>query len=114
MDFSTYLKQYPNAEGRFGKFGGAYLPEKPVPAFEEITQAYMTICHSSQFVKELRRISKEFQGRPTPVYHCERLFRKLGNCQIYLKREDFNHTGAHKFNHCMGEGLLAKFMGKKH
>ena len=50
MDFSTYLKQYPNAEGRFGKFGGAYLPEKLVPAFEEITQAYMTICHSSQFV----------------------------------------------------------------
>ncbi len=113
MDFSTYLKQYPNEEGRFGKFGGAYLPEKLVPAFEEITQAYMTICHSSQFVNELRRIRKEFQGRPTPVYHCERLSRKLGNCQIYLKREDLNHTGAHKLNHCMGEGLLAKFMGKK-
>ena len=59
------------------------------------------------------RIRREFQGRPTPVYHCETLSRKLGNCQIYLKREDLNHTGAHKLNHCMGEGLLAKFMGKK-
>ncbi len=113
MDFLTYLKKYPNEEGRFGRFGGAYLPEKLIPAMEEITQAYMTICHSSQFVNELRRIRKEFQGRPTPVYHCERISRKLGNCQIYLKREDLNHSGAHKLNHCMGEGLLAKFMGKK-
>ena len=113
MDFTRYLKEHPNAEGRFGRFGGAYLPEQLIPAFEEITQAYMTICHSSQFIHELRRIRKEFQGRPTPVYHCERLSRKLGNCQIYVKREDLNHTGAHKLNHCMGEGLLAKFMGKK-
>ena len=81
-----------------------------VPAFEEIADAYQTICHSSQFINELRRIRKEFQGRPTPVYHCERLSKKIGNCQIYLKREDLNHTGAHKLNHCMGEGLLAKFM----
>ncbi|MBR4642967.1 MAG: tryptophan synthase subunit beta [Selenomonadaceae bacterium] len=113
MDYSTYLKKYPSADGRFGKFGGAYLPPQLVPAMEEITQAYLTICHSSQFINELRRIRREFQGRPTPVYHCEKLSRKLGNCQIYLKREDLNHTGAHKLNHCMGEGLLAKFMGKK-
>ena len=113
MDFKRYLKEYPNKEGRFGKFGGAYLPEKLVPAFEEINEAYLTICHSSQFINELRRIRREFQGRPTPVYHCERLSRKIGNCQIYLKREDLNHSGAHKLNHCMGEGLLAKFMGKK-
>jgi len=113
MDYSTYLKKYPSKSGRFGRFGGAYLPEQLVPAMEEITQAYLTICHSSQFINELRRIRKEFQGRPTPVYHCETLSRKLGNCQIYLKREDLNHTGAHKLNHCMGEGLLAKFMGKK-
>ena len=110
MDFKRYLKEYPNKEGRFGKFGGAYLPEKLVPAFEEINEAYLTICHSSQFINELRRIRREFQGRPTPVYHCERLSRKIGNCQIYLKREDLNHSGAHKLNHCMGEGLLAKFM----
>ena len=113
MDYSTYLKKYPSEDGFFGKFGGAYLPPQLVPAMEEITQAYLTICHSSQFINELRRIRKEFQGRPTPVYHCENLSRKLGNCQIYLKREDLNHSGAHKLNHCMGEGLLAKFMGKK-
>lgn len=113
MDYRRYLKDYPDANGRFGKFGGAFLPDELLPAFAEIAEAYQTICHSSQFISELRRIRKEFQGRPTPVYHCERLSRKIGNCQIYLKREDLNHTGAHKLNHCMGEGLLAKFMGKK-
>ena len=113
MDFTKYLKEYPNAEGKFGSYGGAYLPEQLVPAMKEIEQAYLTICHSSQFISELRRIRREFQGRPTPVYHCERLSRMIGNCQIYLKREDLNHSGAHKLNHCMGEGLLAKFMGKK-
>lgn len=113
MDFRRYLKDYPDKNGRFGVYGGAYLPQELEPAFREIADAYQTICHSSQFINELRRIRKEFQGRPTPVYHCERLSRKLGNCQIYLKREDLNHTGAHKLNHCMGEGLLAKFMGKK-
>ncbi len=115
MDYSTYLKNYPSKDGRFGRFGGAYLPEHLVAAMEEINNAYLTICHSSQFISELRRIRREFQGRPTPVYHCEKLSRKLGDgrCQIYLKREDLNHTGAHKLNHCMGEGLLAKFLGKK-
>ena len=113
MDYSTYLKNYPSKDGRFGKYGGAYLPPHLVPAMQEINEAYLTICHSSQFINELRRIRKEFQGRPTPVYHCERLSRMIGKCQIYLKREDLNHTGAHKLNHCMGEGLLAKFMGKK-
>jgi len=113
MEFTSYLKNYPDSEGKFGNYGGAYLPPELIPAMKEIDDAYMTICHSSQFVSELRRIRREFQGRPTPVYHCERLSRKIGNCQIYLKREDLNHTGAHKLNHCMGEGLLAKFMGKK-
>ena len=113
VDYRTYLRHYPDRNGRFGPYGGAYLTEELVPAFEEIAAAYQTICHSSQFISELRRIRKEFQGRPTPVYHCERLSRTIGNCQIYLKREDLNHTGAHKLNHCMGEGLLAKFIGKK-
>ena len=113
VDYRTYLRHYPDRNGRFGPYGGAYLTEELVPAFEEIADAYQTICHSSQFSSELRRIRKEFQGRPTPVYHCERLSRTIGNCQIYLKREDLNHTGAHKLNHCMGEGLLAKFIGKK-
>ena len=113
VDFNTYLQEYPNKEGYFGQYGGAFLPPELVPAFEEITEAYQTICHSAKFINELRRIRKEFQGRPTPVYHCERLSGMLGTTQIYLKREDLNHTGAHKLNHCMGEGLLAKFMGKK-
>jgi len=111
--FESYLQFNPTPDGRFGKYGGAYLPDELIPAFEEITEAYNTICNSAQFINELRRIRKEFQGRPTPVYHCERLSRKIGGAQIYLKREDLNHSGAHKLNHCMGEGLLAKFMGKK-
>ncbi|MFI3254647.1 MAG: tryptophan synthase subunit beta [Eubacteriales bacterium] len=113
MNYHSYLKDYPNKEGYFGDYGGAVLPPELVVAFEEITEAYQTICHSSKFINELRRIRKEFQGRPTPVYHCERLSNKLGKAQLYLKREDLNHTGAHKLNHCMGEGLLATFMGKK-
>ncbi|NMA08512.1 MAG: tryptophan synthase subunit beta [Clostridiales bacterium] len=112
-DFENYIKEYPTRDGRFGPYGGAYLPPELVPAFEEIDEAYRTICHSAQFISELRRIRKEFQGRPTPVYHCARLSNLLGKTQIYLKREDLNHSGAHKLNHCMGEGLLAQFMGKK-
>lgn len=112
-DFDRYLKDYPDKDGYFGEYGGAFVSDELKPAFIEINKAYQEICHSAQFINELRRIRKEFQGRPTPVYHCERLSRQFGSCQIYLKREDLNHTGAHKLNHCMGEGLLAKFMGKK-
>ena len=97
--FENYLKEFPDDNGYFGEFGGAYLPPELVPAFEEASNAYEAICHSAQFINELRRIRKEFQGRPTPVYHCERLSGLFGNCQIYLKREDLNHTGAHKLNH---------------
>ena len=111
--YETYLKEYPDRNGRFGPYGGQYLPPELEAAFVEIDNAYETICHSAKFISELRRIRREFQGRPTPVYHCERLSRHLGKCQIYLKREDLNHTGAHKLNHCMGEGLLAQYMGKK-
>ena len=113
VNFATFLKHYPDKNGYFGRYGGAYLPDELVPAFNEINDAYQTICKSSKFIQELRRIRKEFQGRPTPVYHCDRLSKSVGKCQIYLKREDLNHTGAHKLNHCMGEGLLASFMGKK-
>lgn len=111
-EFDNYLKEYPTKDGYFGEFGGAFLPPELVPAFKEADEAYEAICHSAKFINELRRIRKEFQGRPTPVYHCERLSKIFGSCQIYLKREDLNHTGAHKLNHCMGEGLLAKYMGK--
>lgn len=113
MDFSNYLRNYPDKNGYFGEYGGIVLDDELKQAMLEVETAYRTIAHSAQFINELRRIRKEFQGRPTPVHHCERLSRELGTSQIYLKREDLNHTGAHKLNHCMGEGLLAKFMGKK-
>ncbi len=112
-DFDNYLKQFPDERGYYGRHGGAFLAPELEPAFVEINDAYETICRSAKFINELRRIRREFQGRPTPVYHCERLSNLLGRCQIYLKREDLNHTGAHKLNHCMGEGLLAQYMGKK-
>ena len=112
-DFTTYFKNYPDANGYFGKYGGSYIPPELQAAMEEITEAYFTICKSSKFVSELRRIRREFQGRPTPVSYLERLSSPLGNVQLYVKREDLNHTGAHKLNHCMGEALLAKYMGKK-
>lgn len=112
-DFSTYFKNYPDADGYFGKYGGSYIPPELQAAMDEITEAYFTICKSSKFVSELRRIRREFQGRPTPVSYLERLSSTLGNVQLYVKREDLNHTGAHKLNHCMGEALLAKYMGKK-
>ena len=113
VDFAVYTKTTPSKEGYFGKYGGAYIPPQLVAEFERISAAYQTICKSSKFISELRRIRKEFQGRPTPTYHCERLSNSIGKCQIYLKREDLNHTGAHKLNHCMGEGLLAQYLGKK-
>ena len=113
MDYRTYLRYHPDENGYFGEYGGAFLTPELKEAMAEITSAYHTIAESAQFVNELRRIRKEFQGRPTPVYHCERLSRMNGGAQIYLKREDLNHTGAHKLNHCMGEALLAKYMGKK-
>ena len=113
IDFDTYLKNYPDEDGFFGKYGGAYIKPELKKAMEEITEAYFTICKSSKFVSELRRIRRDFQGRPTPTSHLERLSNKFGNVQFYVKREDLNHTGAHKLNHCMGEALLATYMGKK-
>jgi len=113
IDFESYLKNYPDKKGYFGKYGGSYIAPELQAAMDEITEAYFTICKSRKFIAELRRIRKEFQGRPTPISHLERLSSKLGNVQLYAKREDLNHTGAHKLNHCMGEVLLAKYMGKK-
>ena len=112
VDFDTYFKNYPDENGYFGKYGGTYVTPELKKAMEEITEAYFTICKSRRFINELRRIRQEFQGRPTPISHLERLSNKLGNVQLYVKREDLNHTGAHKLNHCMGEALLAKYMGK--
>ncbi len=114
VDFETYFKNYPTADGYFGKYGGAFVSPELARAMVEINEAYKTICKSRAFISELRRIRKEFQGRPTPISHLQRLSDSIGTgVQLYAKREDLNHTGAHKLNHCMGEVLLAKFMGKK-
>lgn len=113
VDFDTYFKNYPDENGFFGPYGGCYISDELKAAMAEITEAYFTICKSRKFINELRRIRKEFQGRPTPISHLERLSNSLGNVQLYVKREDLNHSGAHKLNHCMGEALLAKYMGKK-
>ena len=113
VNFDTYLKNYPDANGYFGRYGGAYVSPELKKAMDQINEAYFTICKSAKFISELRRIRKDFQGRPTPITHLERLSNKYGNVQLYVKREDLNHTGAHKLNHCMGEALLAKYMGKK-
>ncbi len=113
INFDNYFKNYPDENGFFGKYGGSYVSPELQTAMNEITEAYFTICKSSKFISELRRIRKEFQGRPTPISYLERLSNSIGNVQLYVKREDLNHTGAHKLNHCMGEALLAKYMGKK-
>ncbi len=113
INFDNYFKTYPDENGFFGKYGGCYITPELKAAMDEITQAYFTICKSSKFISELRRIRRDFQGRPTPISHLERLSGTVGNVQLYVKREDLNHTGAHKLNHCMGEALLAKYMGKK-
>jgi len=108
-------KEYivPDNEGFFGRYGGKFLPPELEKPFAEITEAYHRIESDAAFIAELRFIREHFQGRPTPVYHARRLSLQNGGAQIYLKREDLNHTGAHKLNHCMGEVLLARYMGKK-
>jgi tryptophan synthase beta chain len=108
----NYFKTVPNQEGFFGEFGGSFIPPHLQVEMDKITDAYYSISKSHEFISELRSIRKHFQGRPTPVYFCKRLSEKAGS-RIYMKREDLNHTGAHKLNHCMGEALLAKYLGKK-
>lgn len=108
----NYFKKYPNEAGFFEAYGGAFIPPVLEKEMKKITDAYHTISKSHNFIQELRSIRKHYQGRPTPVYYCSRLSEKYGG-RIYLKREDLNHTGAHKLNHCMGEALLAKHLGKK-
>ncbi|MBR0439230.1 MAG: tryptophan synthase subunit beta [Bacilli bacterium] len=113
IDFTNYRKQYPSDDGYFGRYGGAYLPSNLKKAMDEIYYGYQTIAKSSKFISELREIRKNYQGRPTPIYHCQNLSNYLGRVQIYLKREDLNHGGAHKLNNAMGQALLAKYLGKK-
>ena len=109
----SYLEKMPDINGFFGKFGGSFIPpilEKP---FAEITKAYAELKNSAQFIEELKYVRKHYQGRPTPISFAKNLTEFCGGAKIYLKREDLNHTGAHKLNHCMAEVILAKYLGKK-
>ncbi|MEY4489232.1 MAG: hypothetical protein RIQ79_1740, partial [Verrucomicrobiota bacterium] len=102
----------PDAHGRFGAFGGAYVPETLVTALKELAEVYDTARHDPAYVEELHRHLKEFAGRPTELYFAERLTAHCGGAKIYFKREDLLHTGAHKINNAIGQVLLAKRMGK--
>lgn len=109
---TSYLRTTPTKDGFFGQYGGADLPPPLVPHFKAIEEAYNRISRNADYIRELRAIRKHFQGRPTPVSYLGNLSKICGGAQIYAKREDLNHTGAHKLNHCMAEALLAKHMGK--
>ena len=102
-----------NSKGFFGIFGGAYVNDQMKAELNNVENAYNKIKNSTEFLEQLTYIRRTYQGRPTPISHAKNLSEKIGGANIYLKREDLNHTGAHKINHCMGEVLLAKFMGKK-
>jgi tryptophan synthase beta chain len=102
----------PDANGRFGEYGGRYVPETLMHPLQELEDEYFRAQHDPEFQNELQYYLREFCGRPTPLYHAERLTRDLGGAKIYLKREDLLHTGAHKINNAMGQILLAKRMGK--
>jgi tryptophan synthase beta chain len=105
-------KTLPDATGHFGPYGGRYVPETLMHPLQELEEEYFRAQHDPEFQKELSYYLTEFVGRPTPLYFAERLTRELGGAKIYLKREDLNHTGAHKINNAMGQILLAKRMGK--
>ena len=102
----------PDANGRFGEYGGRYVPETLMHPLQELEDEYFRAQNDPEFQNELQYYLREFCGRPTPLYHAERLTRDLGGAKIYLKREDLLHTGAHKINNAMGQILLAKRMGK--
>ena len=105
-------REYPDAQGRFGRFGGQYAPETLMPALAELEAAYQEARSDPAFLAELAELRRHYVGRPTPTYHAKALSAKLGGAQIWLKREDLAHTGAHKINNALGQGLLAKRMGK--
>ncbi len=103
----------PDARGHFGPYGGTFVAETLIHALQELQDAYARYRDDAEFVAEFRRELKHFVGRPSPVYHAARLSREIGGAQIHLKREDLNHTGAHKVNNTIGQALLARRMGKK-
>ena len=105
--------RYPDKKGHFGQYGGRYVPETLMPALLELEKAYEHFRHDKEFKQEFAYYLRQYVGRPNPLYFAEKLTKKLGGARIYLKREDLNHTGAHKINNTIGQGLLARRMGKK-
>ena len=109
---SQDFQRWPDAHGRFGAFGGQYVAETLMAPLAELTEAYLRLREDPEFLAELDRDLKYYVGRPSPIYHAERLSKHVGGAQILLKREDLNHTGAHKINNTIGQALVAKRMGK--
>ena len=103
---------WPDAHGRFGDYGGSYVAETLMAPLAELTAAYYRLREDAAFIAELDRDLKHYVGRPSPIYHAERLSKQVGGAQILLKREDLNHTGAHKINNTVGQALVARHMGK--
>ena len=103
----------PDALGHFGRYGGVFVAETLIPALEELKEAYAVAQRDPLFIAEFEYDLKHYVGRPSPLYHAKRWSEMLGGAQIYLKREDLNHTGAHKVNNCIGQAMLARRMGKK-
>ncbi|KZC18438.1 MULTISPECIES: tryptophan synthase subunit beta [unclassified Rhodanobacter] len=103
---------YPDAHGRFGNYGGSYVAETLMAPLAELTEAYLRLRDDPAFIAELDRDLKHYVGRPSPIYHAERLSQHVGGARILLKREDLNHTGAHKINNTVGQALVARNMGK--
>lgn len=112
MQTNTFYCPQPDEKGYFGEYGGSFLPPELQTIMDEITTAYEEIRKDPVFIDELMDLYQHYVGRPSPLFHAKNLSKKYG-AQIYLKREDLNHTGAHKINHCLGEALLAKKMGKQ-
>ena len=112
MSSASRFAPMPDARGYFGPYGGQLVPPHLKAVMDEIDAAYEEIRRREDFQQELADLFADYVGRPSPIFHARRLSEKLGGAQIHLKREDLNHTGAHKINHCLGEALLAKFMGK--
>ncbi|WP_180173961.1 tryptophan synthase subunit beta [Acinetobacter sp. YH01024] len=109
---TPYTGNGPDDLGFFGQFGGCYMPESLMPALQELEQAFNTVRHKPEFWAEYQQILTDFVGRPSPLFYAKNLTAYAGGARIYFKREDLNHTGAHKINNCVGQILLAKFMGK--
>ncbi len=113
MATEIYLGQGPDAMGQFGRYGGCYMPETLMPALQALEQAFTAACADDGFWQQYRTLLHDYVGRPSPLYLAERLTQELGGARLYLKREDLNHTGAHKINNCIGQILLARRMGKR-